>query len=83
MFFFHFVVGIYDISSNSPKEMYYQGFFNGLFSQLLNDSNSYDYKANGELNEGRADISFVLQILTKSQDCVGVIIELKACQNRG
>ena len=76
-------VSFYDISSNSPKEMYYQGFFNGLFSQLLNDSNSYDYKANGELNEGRADISFVLQILTKSQDCVGVIIELKACQNRG
>ena len=67
--------------SNSPKESYYHGFLNGLFSQLSRDEQVINYSSNLELGEGRADICFVM--LTKDPELPnkGILLELKVADS--
>ena len=72
-------VSIMDHAVKGPKENYYHGFLNGVFSQALTGQ-ILKYDSNIELGAGRADISIV--IVLKAQDNksspVGIIIEIKA-----
>ena len=66
-------ISIRDFSKNSPKEDYYHGFLNGVFStqtDLLKD-----YTSNCEAGNGYADISF-----KNSENNIAVIIEIKHSQ---
>lgn len=68
-----------DFSSNAPKEMYYQGFLNSVFSQLCEGSSIYhDYKSNLELGKGRADCAFYITPEDIEKDYKGIVIEIKA-----
>lgn len=64
-------VSVRDLTTNSPNELFYQGFMNGLLSGF--DSRSLnDFHSNCDAGDGYADIIF------RSEDrTVGVIIELK------
>ncbi|MDD5869303.1 MAG: AAA family ATPase [Succinatimonas sp.] len=69
-----------DISSDGPKEYFYQGFLDGLFSQVC-DSKQYYYKSNLSLGDGFADISFIIPQEDISKQSSGVIIEIKAAKD--
>lgn len=63
-------ISIRDFSNNQPKEAYYQGFLNGLFSSQ--GDNLVNYASNHEQGDGYPDITF------KSQNGrIGVVIEIK------
>ena len=61
-----------DFAINAPRENYYQGFFNGLFT--ASDDFVQNYKSNLESGNGYADITFSY---TSDLDDIGVIIEIK------
>ena len=63
-------ISIRDFSSNEPKESYYQGFLNGIFS--IQKKYLENYASNKELGEGYADITF-----TSLDEKTAVIIEIK------
>ena len=64
-------ISISDSATKAPRENYYHGFLNGLFS---NCSNGYfgEYHSNCEAEDGYADISF-----TDAYSEKAVIIEIK------
>ena len=69
-----------DISSGGPKEYFYQGFLDGLFSQVC-ESKKYRYKSNLSLGDGFADISFIIPQEDIRKKSLGVIIEIKAAKD--
>ena len=70
-------VSIMDHAVKGPKENYYHGFLNGVFSQALTGQ-ILKYDSNIELGAGRADISIVLKAQDNKSSPVGIIIEIKA-----
>ena len=67
-------ISIRDFSSNEPKESYYQGFLNGLFS--TQDDELFNYLSNHEQGEGYPDITF-----KSPNGRIGVVIEIKQCDD--
>ena len=67
-------VSIRDFQSKSPKENFYQGFLDGYFSCI--DDDTYDFKSNQETGDGYADLMF-----TSPDGLTGVIVELKASKS--
>lgn len=70
-------VSIMDHAVKGPKENYYHGFLNGVFSQALTGQ-ILKYDSNIELGAGHADISIVLKAQDNKSSPVGIIIEIKA-----
>ncbi len=68
-------ISVRDFSSNEPKESYYQGFLNGVFSSQKDYLENY--ASNKELGEGYADITF-----TSTDEKTAVIIEIKQTDNK-
>ena len=68
-------ISVRDFSSNEPKESYYQGFLNGVFSSQKDYLENY--ASNKELGDGYADITF-----TSTDEKTAVIIEIKQTDNK-
>ena len=68
-------ISVRDFSSNDPKESYYQGFLNGVFSSQKDYLENY--ASNKELGDGYADITF-----TSTDEKTAVIIEIKQTDNK-
>ena len=67
-------ISIRDFSKNSPKEDYYHGFLNGIFTSC--EKLVLEYHSNYESGNGYPDITFKAERNTKA-----VIIEIKATSN--
>ena len=65
-------VSIRDTATKAPKENYYHGFLNGVFTNCSNDFLT-EYHSNYEAGDGYADITFKSEYSEKA-----VIIEIKA-----
>ena len=65
-------VSIRDTATKAPKENYYHGFLNGVFTNCSNDLLT-EYHSNYEAGDGYADITFKSEYSEKA-----VIIEIKA-----
>ncbi len=77
-------ISFYDYGKNSPKEMYYQGFINGIFSEICqSDARAYDYLPNVELGKGRADAVFYISPEDFDAETVGIVLELKVAKDEG
>ena len=68
-------ISVRDFSSNEPKESYYQGFLNGVFSSQKDYLENY--ASNKELGDVYADITF-----TSTDEKTAVIIEIKQTDNK-
>ena len=68
-------ISVRDFSSNEPKESYYQGFLNGVFSSQKDYLENY--ASNKELGLGFSDITF-----TSTDEKTAVIIEIKQTDNK-
>src|SRR5574344_3154960 len=64
------IISIRDTATKEPKENFYHGFLNGLFSNCK--SIIKNYTSNSESGKGYADIMF-----TSNSGDIGVIIEVK------
>ena len=74
-------VSVYDTQKGTDKESMYHAFLNGRLSAVLN-FNENKYVSNGELGDGRADFSFILDLDdSKNSPTAGFIIEIKAAQS--
>ena len=74
-------VSVYDTQKGTDKESMYHAFLNGRLSAVLN-FNENKYVSNGELGDGRADFSFILDLDdSKNSPTAGFIIEIKAAKS--
>ena len=74
-------VSVSDISSSGLKEYFYQGFLNGIFSQVCNTLDYY-YNSNSEYGTGRCDITFKIPPVEENKLAIGVVIEIKVADSQ-
>lgn len=74
-------VSVSDISSSGLKEYFYQGFLNGIFSQVCNTLDYY-YNSNSEYGTGRCYITFKIPPVEENKLAIGVVIEIKVADSQ-